>query len=158
MHLVLLVSDPTTHFVLAMNEYCAGQMMKADSLNGNPEGHSELVNQEIHLDLSPVQSARDQMNQSLPFCLSMCVERHSVMKSASRSRAVFMFITWSRVGEFPIPDRFPVHFSQQVWYTKELTPLYVINPFLDTDSRNLFSLAWSPTPPTIYVGCQNTSL
>jgi di- and tripeptidase len=48
--------------------------------------------------------------------------------------------------------------SQQVWDTKELTPLYVINPFLDTDSGDLFSLAWSPTLSTIYVGCQNTSL
>ena len=48
--------------------------------------------------------------------------------------------------------------SQQVWDTKKLTPLYVINPFLDTDSGDLFSLAWSPTLSTIYVGCQNTSL
>jgi len=48
--------------------------------------------------------------------------------------------------------------TQQVWDTKELTPLYVINPFLDTDSGDLFSLAWSSTLSTIYVGCQNTSL
>lgn len=45
-----------------------------------------------------------------------------------------------------------------MWDTKELSPLYVINPFLDTDSGDLFSLAWSPTLSTIYVGCQNTSL
>ena len=45
-----------------------------------------------------------------------------------------------------------------MWDTKELTPLYVINPFLDTDSGDLFSLAWSPALSTIYVGCQNTSL
>jgi len=46
----------------------------------------------------------------------------------------------------------------QVWCTKELTLLYVINPFLDTDAGDLFSLAWSPTLSTIYVGCQNTSV
>ncbi|KAI0271199.1 Zn-dependent exopeptidase [Russula aff. rugulosa BPL654] len=48
--------------------------------------------------------------------------------------------------------------SVRVWDTKKLTPLYVINPFLDTDSGDLFSLAWSPTLSTIFVGCQNTSL
>lgn len=45
-----------------------------------------------------------------------------------------------------------------MWCTKELIPLYLINPFLDTDSGDLFSLAWSPTLSTIYIGCQNTSL
>lgn len=45
-----------------------------------------------------------------------------------------------------------------MWCTKELTPLYLINPFLDTDSGDIFSLAWSPTLSTIYIGCQNTSL
>ncbi len=39
-----------------------------------------------------------------------------------------------------------------------MTPLYVINPFLDHNSGDLFSLAWSPTLSTIYIGCQNTSL
>ncbi|KAF8470421.1 Zn-dependent exopeptidase [Russula ochroleuca] len=48
--------------------------------------------------------------------------------------------------------------SVRVWCTKELTPLYVINPFLDTNSGDLFSLAWSPDLSTIYIGCQNTSL
>jgi di- and tripeptidase len=55
------------------------------------------------------------------------------------------------------PARFPLTLTQ-VWDTKKLTPLYVINPFLDTDSGDLFSLAWSPTLSTIFVGCQNTSL
>jgi hypothetical protein len=58
----------------------------------------------------------------------------------------------------PRPASRSLSLSQQVWDTKELTPLYVINPFLDTDSGDLFSLAWSPTLSTIYVGCQNTSL
>ncbi len=47
---------------------------------------------------------------------------------------------------------------KQVWCTKSLTPLYVINPFLDTDSGDLFSLVWSPAHSTIYIGCQNTSI
>ncbi|KAH9966153.1 Zn-dependent exopeptidase [Russula compacta] len=46
----------------------------------------------------------------------------------------------------------------RVWCTKELIPLYIINPFLDTDSGDLFSLAWSPVHSTIYIGCQNTSI
>ncbi|KAI0263416.1 hypothetical protein BC834DRAFT_887180 [Gloeopeniophorella convolvens] len=46
----------------------------------------------------------------------------------------------------------------RVWCTSTLVPLYVINPYLETDSGDLFSLAWSPTYSTIYIGCQNTSL
>jgi len=55
-------------------------------------------------------------------------------------------------GPLPLTSR------KQVWCTTDLTPLYVINPFLDTDSGDLFSLAWSPTHSTIYIGCQNTSI
>ena len=39
-----------------------------------------------------------------------------------------------------------------------LQPLYVINPHLETGAGDLFSLSWSSTLQTIYVGCQNTSL
>lgn len=46
----------------------------------------------------------------------------------------------------------------RVWSTDELTPLYLINPYLYTDSGDLFSLTWSPTHSTIYIGCQNTSI
>ncbi|KAI9511084.1 Zn-dependent exopeptidase [Russula earlei] len=46
----------------------------------------------------------------------------------------------------------------RVWCTKELIPLYLINPFLDTESGDLFSLAWSPTLSTIYLGCQTASV
>jgi di- and tripeptidase len=46
----------------------------------------------------------------------------------------------------------------QIWSTVTLTPLYVLDPYLETDSGDLFSLAWSPSLQTIYVGCQNTSL
>jgi hypothetical protein len=55
-----------------MKEYCAGQMVKVDWLNGNPEGHSEhgLVDQGVqYLDSSPLQSARDQLVQSQPLCV-----------------------------------------------------------------------------------------
>jgi di- and tripeptidase len=58
----------------------------------------------------------------------------------------------------PLPRPAPRSLTTQVWCTKELIPLYLINPFLDTDSGDLFSLAWSPTLSTIYIGCQNTSL
>ena len=46
----------------------------------------------------------------------------------------------------------------QVWSTITMTPIYVIEPYLETDAGDLFSLVWSSTLQTIYVGCQNTSL
>ncbi|KAF5360448.1 hypothetical protein D9756_004816 [Leucocoprinus leucothites] len=46
----------------------------------------------------------------------------------------------------------------RVWCTKTLSPLYVIDPYLEHSSGDLFSLAWSPTLQTIFVGCKNTSL
>ncbi|KXN88158.1 putative di- and tripeptidase DUG2 [Leucoagaricus sp. SymC.cos] len=46
----------------------------------------------------------------------------------------------------------------RVWCTKTLTPLYVIDPCLEHSAGDLFSLAWSPTLQTIFVGCKNTSL
>ncbi|EIN12463.1 Zn-dependent exopeptidase [Punctularia strigosozonata HHB-11173 SS5] len=46
----------------------------------------------------------------------------------------------------------------RVWCTRALVPLYVINPHLETDAGDLFSLAWSVYLQTLYVGCQNTSL
>ena len=39
-----------------------------------------------------------------------------------------------------------------------LEPLYVIDPHLETGAGDLFSLSWSSTLHTIFVGCQNTSL
>ncbi|GBE85255.1 Probable di- and tripeptidase [Sparassis crispa] len=46
----------------------------------------------------------------------------------------------------------------RVWSTRTLSPLYLINPHLETDSGDLFSLVWSPTLQTLYFGCQDTSL
>ncbi|GLB38271.1 putative zn-dependent exopeptidase [Lyophyllum shimeji] len=46
----------------------------------------------------------------------------------------------------------------RVWSTVELTPIYVLVPYLETGAGDLFSLSWSPTLQTVYVGCQNTSL
>jgi di- and tripeptidase len=46
----------------------------------------------------------------------------------------------------------------QIWSTSHLAALYVIHPHGDTDSGDLFSLAYSPTLRTLYLGCQNTSL
>jgi di- and tripeptidase len=34
----------------------------------------------------------------------------------------------------------------------------VLNPHLDTDSGDLFCLAWHPDTSTLYFGCQNTSI
>ncbi|KAJ6620730.1 hypothetical protein B0H10DRAFT_2020308 [Mycena sp. CBHHK59/15] len=48
--------------------------------------------------------------------------------------------------------------SVRIWSTSTLTPIYVLSPYLDTGAGDLFSLAWSPSLQTIYVGCQNTSL
>ncbi|KAJ7043858.1 hypothetical protein C8F04DRAFT_1070669 [Mycena alexandri] len=46
----------------------------------------------------------------------------------------------------------------RIWSTSDLTPVYVLSPYLETGAGDLFSLAWSPSLQTIYVGCQNTSL
>ncbi|KAJ7465280.1 hypothetical protein FB451DRAFT_1263169 [Mycena latifolia] len=46
----------------------------------------------------------------------------------------------------------------RVWSTTTLTPIYVLSPYLDTAAGDLFSLAWSRSLQTLYVGCQNTSL
>lgn len=46
----------------------------------------------------------------------------------------------------------------QIWSTATLSPIYVLDPYLETGAGDLFSLAWSPSLQTIYVGCQNTSL
>lgn len=63
-------------------------------------------------------------------------------------------------GESPSKARLAswIQSVQQIWSTTSLTPIYTIDPYLDTDSGDLFSLAWSPSLQTIYVGCQNTSL
>lgn len=45
-----------------------------------------------------------------------------------------------------------------VWSTKTLTLLYVLHPYQETGSGDLFSLAWSPSLGTLYIGCQDTSL
>ncbi|KAF8887175.1 hypothetical protein BD779DRAFT_1611627 [Infundibulicybe gibba] len=47
---------------------------------------------------------------------------------------------------------------QTIWSTTTLTTLYILVPYLETDAGDLFSLSWSPSLQTIYIGCQNTSL
>jgi di- and tripeptidase len=39
-----------------------------------------------------------------------------------------------------------------------MTPIYVIEPYLESGAGDIFSLVWSPSLQTIYIGCQNTSL
>ena len=39
-----------------------------------------------------------------------------------------------------------------------MMPIYAIEPYLETDAGDIFSLVWSSTLRTIYIGCQNTSL
>ncbi|GJE91816.1 Zn-dependent exopeptidase [Phanerochaete sordida] len=46
----------------------------------------------------------------------------------------------------------------RVWSTETLTPLFIINPHLETDSGDLFCLAWHPRTSSLYFGCQNTSI
>lgn len=46
----------------------------------------------------------------------------------------------------------------QVWCTKDLVPLYIINPYLDTDAGDIFCVTYAPSLQTLYFGCQNTSL
>ncbi|EJF61051.1 Zn-dependent exopeptidase [Dichomitus squalens LYAD-421 SS1] len=46
----------------------------------------------------------------------------------------------------------------RVWNTRSLNPLHILHPHLETDSGDLFSLAWCPHSQTLYFGCQNTSL
>ncbi|KAF8635795.1 hypothetical protein AX15_000002 [Amanita polypyramis BW_CC] len=46
----------------------------------------------------------------------------------------------------------------RVWSTMTMVPIYVIEPYLETDAGDLFSLVWSSTLQTVYMGCQNTSL
>lgn len=45
-----------------------------------------------------------------------------------------------------------------MWSTETLRPLFILNPHLETDSGDIFCLAWNPMTSTIYFGCQNTSL
>lgn len=46
----------------------------------------------------------------------------------------------------------------RVWSTKTLRPLFVLRPYLEDGSGDIFSLAWLPSTQTIFIGCQNTSL
>lgn len=45
-----------------------------------------------------------------------------------------------------------------MWSADTLTQLFVLNPHLDTDSGDLFCLAWHSATGTLYFGCQNTSI
>ena len=49
-------------------------------------------------------------------------------------------------------------FQLQVWDTVDLVPLYVLDPYLQTDAGDIYSLAWSQSRETVYFGCQNTSI
>lgn len=46
----------------------------------------------------------------------------------------------------------------RIWSTVTLTSIYVLDPYLQTDAGDLFSLAWSPSLQSCFIGCQNTSL
>ncbi|KAE9389922.1 Zn-dependent exopeptidase [Gymnopus androsaceus JB14] len=46
----------------------------------------------------------------------------------------------------------------RVWSTITLKPVYIIDTYPETGAGDLFSIAWSPSLQTIYIGCQNTSL
>ncbi|KAJ7644380.1 hypothetical protein FB45DRAFT_897694 [Roridomyces roridus] len=46
----------------------------------------------------------------------------------------------------------------RIWSTTSLAPIYELSPYLETAAGDLFSLAWSSSLQTIFIGCQNTSL
>ncbi|KAL0579213.1 hypothetical protein V5O48_002775 [Marasmius crinis-equi] len=46
----------------------------------------------------------------------------------------------------------------RIWSGKTLNPLFTVDPYQETGAGDLFSLDWSPTLETIYIGCQNTSI
>jgi len=46
----------------------------------------------------------------------------------------------------------------QVWDTANLVPLYILDPYLQTDAGDIYSLAWSQSRETVYFGCKNTSI
>ncbi|ESK84684.1 beta-ala-his dipeptidase [Moniliophthora roreri MCA 2997] len=46
----------------------------------------------------------------------------------------------------------------RIWSAKTLSLLFTIDPYQDTGAGDLFSLAWSSTLQTLFIGCQNTSL
>lgn len=46
----------------------------------------------------------------------------------------------------------------RVWDTVNLVTLYVLDPYLQSDAGDIYSLAWSQSRETVYFGCQNTSI
>ncbi|PFH53886.1 hypothetical protein AMATHDRAFT_44936 [Amanita thiersii Skay4041] len=46
----------------------------------------------------------------------------------------------------------------RIWSTTTFYPIYVLDPYLETDAGDLFSLSWFPSLQTVYIGCQNTSI
>ncbi|KAG8878994.1 hypothetical protein FRB97_002042 [Tulasnella sp. 331] len=46
----------------------------------------------------------------------------------------------------------------RIWSTSTLTPIYVLTPYADYNSGDIFSLTYSPSIKTLFFGCQNTSL
>ncbi|KAG9017933.1 hypothetical protein FRB90_000115 [Tulasnella sp. 427] len=46
----------------------------------------------------------------------------------------------------------------RIWNTDTLESLYVLSPFADYNSGDIFSIAFSAATHTLFLGCQNTSL
>ncbi|KAK7039186.1 hypothetical protein VNI00_010091 [Paramarasmius palmivorus] len=46
----------------------------------------------------------------------------------------------------------------RIWSAKKLSLLFTIDPYQETGAGDLFSLAWSTTLQTLFIGCQNTAL
>ncbi|KAI0768916.1 Zn-dependent exopeptidase [Irpex lacteus] len=46
----------------------------------------------------------------------------------------------------------------RVWSGKTLEPLFVLHPYMETDSGDLFCVNWDSVTSTVYFGCQNTSI
>ncbi|KAG8911162.1 hypothetical protein FRC00_006970, partial [Tulasnella sp. 408] len=46
----------------------------------------------------------------------------------------------------------------RIWNTETMELLYILTPFADYNSGDIFSIAFSPASQTLFLGCQNTSL
>ncbi|KAI0088477.1 Zn-dependent exopeptidase [Irpex rosettiformis] len=46
----------------------------------------------------------------------------------------------------------------RIWSAKTLEPVFVLNPYMETDSGDIFCVNWNSATSTVYFGCQNTSI
>lgn len=57
-----------------------------------------------------------------------------------------------------VPDVLAGDSTVKIWCTSNLSLLYTIVPYLDSESGDIYSITYSPKLSTVYFGCQNTSI